>query len=263
MQSEHLAPAIEFENVSRVFKSKAGASILALNNISFCIKQNEFVAFVGPSGCGKSTIIRLFAGLIKPSQGKIFVHGCPVTEPLDEIGIVFQRPTLLPWMDVESNVVFPIRHKYGRVTDVARDKARELLSLVRLADFAKSRPSELSGGMQQRVAIARALLMEPEFLVMDEPFSSLDALSRDEMSYELLRIWSERPKTVLFITHSIPEAVLLADRIIVMTPRPGKIAKILDVTLCRPRGMDTQADPLFTELATSIRNIIFSGGHGS
>jgi NitT/TauT family transport system ATP-binding protein len=133
---------------------------------------------------------------------------------------------------------------------------------VRLVDFAKSRPNELSGGMQQRVAIARALLMDPEFLVMDEPFSALDALSRDEMSYELLRIWSERPKTVLFITHSIPEAVLLSDRIIVMTPRPGKIAKILDIPLSRPRGMDTQADPLFTELSTSVRNIIFSGGHG-
>ena len=263
MQSQHLAPTIEFENVSRIFKSKAGASVVALKNISFRIKQNEFVAVVGPSGCGKSTIIRLFAGLIQPTRGKIYVHGRPVTEPLDEIGIVFQKPTLLPWMDVESNVVFPMRHKYGRVTEFDRRKARELLSLVRLLDFAKSRPSELSGGMQQRVAIARALLTDPEFLVMDEPFSSLDALSRDEMSYELLRIWGDRPKTVLFITHSIPEAVLLADRIIVMTPRPGEIAQILEVPLSRPRGMDTQADPLFAEFSTAVRNIIFSGGHGS
>ena len=258
MQPQHVAPAIEFANVSRVFKTKGGGSVAALGDISFSIRENEFVAFVGPSGCGKSTILRLFAGLIQPTAGRISAFGFPVTEPLDQVGIVFQRPTLLPWLDVEANVVFPVRHKYGRATPGDHRKALGLLSLVGLSEFAKSRPSELSGGMQQRAAIARALLMEPEFLLMDEPFSALDALSRDEMSYELLRIWSERPKTVLFITHSIAEAVLLADRVIVMTPRPGAIAQIVDVPLPRPRDMNTQANPLFGELSTRIRTLIFS-----
>jgi NitT/TauT family transport system ATP-binding protein len=263
MHPQHLTPALEFENVSRVFTTKGRGSVTALTDISFAIRKNEFVAFVGPSGCGKSTILRLFAGLIQPTQGKISAHGRLVKEPLDGVGIVFQKPTLLPWLDIESNVVFPMRHKFGRATEKDRLKAHELLSLVSLSEFAKSRPSELSGGMQQRVAIARALLMDPEFLLMDEPFSALDALTRDEMSYELLRIWSERPKTVLFITHSIAEAVLLADRVIVMTPRPGAIAEIVDVPLSRPRDMNTQADPIYSELSTHIRNLIFSKRHAN
>lgn len=255
--------AIKFDNVSHVFQTEVRGCVIALRDISFAIAKDEFVAFVGPSGCGKSTLLRLFAGLIRPTQGKIFANGDLVTGPLDEVGIVFQKPTLLPWLDIEANVVFPKRHKYGRVAPNDIKKAYELLSLVRLRDFAKSRPSELSGGMQQRAAIARALLMDPKFLLMDEPFSALDALSRDEMSYELLRIWGERPKTVLFITHSIQEAVLLADRVIVMTPRPGSIARILDVPLGRPRSIDTQTNPLFSELTSQIRSLIFGAGHGS
>jgi NitT/TauT family transport system ATP-binding protein len=234
--------------------------VTALRDISFSIAKDKFVAFVGPSGCGKSTILRLFAGLILPTEGKILANGVMVTEPLDKVGIVFQKPTLLPWLDIESNVLFPMRHKYGRVTDGDHRAARELLSLVGLGEFARSRPSELSGGMQQRVAIARSLLMDPEYLLMDEPFSALDALTRDEMSYELQRIWSTRPKTVLFITHSIPEAVLLADRIVVMTPHPGTIATILDVPLPRPRGIHTQEVPIFGEISTRIRSLIFGGG---
>ena len=263
MRSQHINPAIEFDNVSRVFETEARGRIVALSDISFSIEKNEFVAFVGPSGCGKSTILRLFAGLIRPTKGGVFANGRPVTGPLDEIGIVFQKPTLLPWLDIESNVVFPIRHKYGRVAKKDVINAYDLLSLVRLKEFAKNRPNELSGGMQQRVAIARALLMDPQFLLMDEPFSSLDALSRDEMSYELLRIWSERPKTVLFITHSISEAVLLADRVIVLTPRPGAIAQIFDIPLGRPRDINTQSSPIFSELAAQIRRLIFSGGHAN
>ena len=254
-------PAIEFDNVSRIFGTRSRGYVTALRDISFSIARNEFVAFVGPSGCGKSTILRLFAGLIPPTQGKISANGTLVTEPLDKVGIVFQKPTLLPWLDIESNVVFPMRHKYGRVTEQDHRTARELLALVGLSDFAKNRPSELSGGMQQRVAIARALLMDPDFLLMDEPFSALDALSRDEMSYELQRIWSERPKTVLFITHSIPEAVLLADRIVVMTTRPGSIATVLHVPLPRPRGIHTQENSLFGEISTRIRSLIFGGGN--
>ena len=157
-----------------------------------------------------------------------------------------------------GNVTFPMRHKYGFVSEVERQRARELLALVGLSDFAARRPEELSGGMQQRVAIARALLLDPDILLMDEPFSALDALTRDEMSFELLRIWTERPKTVLFITHSIPEALLLADRVIVMTPRPGRVREILQVPLPRPRSMKTLEEPAFHELANHIRGELFS-----
>ncbi|MGB7100070.1 MAG: ABC transporter ATP-binding protein, partial [Xanthobacteraceae bacterium] len=181
-----------------------------------------------------------------------------VTEPRDEIGIVFQRPTLLPWFDVLGNVTFPLRHKYGRVSAEDKLRACDLLALVGLSDFAAKRVDELSGGMQQRVAIARALLLDPDILLMDEPFSALDALTRDEMSLELLRIWSERPKTVLFITHSIPEAVLLSDRIIVMTPRPGRVREIIDVDLPRPRSIVTLSEPKFHALANHIRGQLFT-----
>ncbi len=182
----------------------------------------------------------------------------PVTEPRDDIGIVFQRPTLLPWFDVLGNVTFPMRHKYGRVTQEERDRAMQLLELVGLADFANKQIDELSGGMQQRVAIARALLLDPDILLMDEPFSALDALTREEMSFELLRIWTERPKTVLFITHSIPEALLLADRVVVMSARPGQVREILDVPLARPRSIASLTEPSFNEMANYIRGQLFS-----
>jgi len=256
--SIQVRPAITFEKVGRVFELADGQQVTALRDLSFSIAKNEFVAIVGPSGCGKSTVLRLIAGLIPPTRGRVSIYEVAVDAPPDMVGIVFQKPTLLPWLDVKSNVTFPMRHKYGRVTERDHKLARELLALVGLSDFASSRPDELSGGMQQRAAIARALLLDPEILLMDEPFSALDALTRDEMSFELLRIWTERPKTVVFITHSIPEAVLLADRIFVMTPRPGTIAEIIDNPLPRPRGIDTLADPVYHELTTRIRNTVFA-----
>jgi NitT/TauT family transport system ATP-binding protein len=251
-------PVIRFAEVSRTFGKDDGSAITALDRLSFEIGRNEFVAVLGPSGCGKSTLLRLAAGLVLPTAGRVEIYGMPVTEPRDEIGIVFQRPVLLPWFDVLGNVLFPLRHKYGRVTDAERLKAKELLRLVDLHDFADKHVDELSGGMQQRVAIARALLLDPEILLMDEPFSALDALTRDEMSFELLRIWSNRPKTVLFITHSIPEAVLLSDRIIVMTQRPGTVRELLDVPLPRPRSLATLSDPVFHALANRIRGRLFT-----
>ena len=176
--------------------------------MTFEIGRHEFVAVLGPSGCGKSTLAPADRRPDPADRAaRVEIYGMPVTEPRDEIGIVFQRPTLLPWFDVLGNVTFPMRHKYGRVSDAERERARDLLALVGLDDFADKQIDELSGGMQQRVAIARALLLDPDILLMDEPFSALDALTRDEMSFELLRIWTERPKTVLFITHSIPEAL--------------------------------------------------------
>jgi NitT/TauT family transport system ATP-binding protein len=249
---------IRFADVSQVFGKDDGSAIVTLENMSFEIGRHEFVAVLGPSGCGKSTLLRLIAGLVAPTGGQVEIYGMPVREPRDEIGLVFQRPVLLPWFDVLGNVTFPMRHKYGRVTDAERKRAVELLELVGLKEFAGKRIEELSGGMQQRVAIARALLLDPEILLLDEPFSALDALTRDEMCFELLRIWTERTKTVLFITHSIPEAVLLADRIIVMTERPGRIREILDVSLPRPRSLATFSDPAFNALANHIRGGFFS-----
>lgn len=249
---------IRFVDVGQRFAGADGKPVVALDGLSFDIARHEFVAVLGPSGCGKSTLLRLISGLIHPTSGRVEIYGRPVTEPRDEIGIIFQKPTLLPWFDVLGNVTFPMRHKYGRVTEAERRRARELLDLVGLADFAARRPDELSGGMQQRVAIARALLLDPDILLMDEPFSALDALTRDEMSFELLRIWRERPKTVLFITHSIPEALLLADRVVVMTGRPGRVREILNVPLSRPRSMATLSEPIFHELAAHIRARLFS-----
>ena len=251
-------PVIRLGDVSRTFGRDDGSAIAALDRLSFEIDRHEFVAVLGPSGCGKSTLLRLVAGLVLPTGGKVEIYGTPVTEPRDEVGIVFQRPVLLPWFDVLGNVIFPLRHKYGRVSNAERSEARELLRLVELHDFADKHIDELSGGMQQRVAIARALLLDPEILLMDEPFSALDALTRDEMGFELLRIWSNRPKTVLFITHSIPEAVLLSDRIVVMTPRPGSVREILDVPLARPRSIATLSDPTFQEIANRIRGRLFT-----
>ncbi|MEI2386909.1 ABC transporter ATP-binding protein [Breoghania sp. JC706] len=251
-------PVIRFCDVEQIFTGNDGRPIHALTGLDFEIARHEFVSVLGPSGCGKSTLLRLVSGLIHPSEGAVEIYGMKVSEPRDEIGIVFQKPTLLPWFNVLNNVTFPMRHKYGRVRGEDEARARELLALVGLADFEKKRIDELSGGMQQRVAIARALLLDPDILLMDEPFSALDALTRDEMSFELLRIWSERPKTVLFITHSIPEALLLSDRIIVMSERPGTVREVIDVPFGRPRTMETLSDPAFTELANHIRGELFS-----
>jgi NitT/TauT family transport system ATP-binding protein len=251
-------PIISFAGVSRAFSSTDGQEVQALKDLTFDIARHEFVSVIGPSGCGKSTAIKLVAGLLPPSAGVVSVSGAPVTGPLDQIGIVFQKPTLLPWFDILDNVLFPMRHKYGRVSKTDRQRAEALLELVGLAEFLHKQVDELSGGMQQRAAIARALLLDPEILLMDEPFSALDALTRDEMSFELLRIWTENPKTVLFITHSIPEALLLSDRIIVMTPRPAAIREIITVPLPHPRTAETLADPVFHELAQRIRTTIFS-----
>ncbi|WP_341677388.1 ABC transporter ATP-binding protein [Niveibacterium sp. SC-1] len=249
---------IELSAVTQTFVSSDGSPVTALDKVKLALNKHEFVSVIGPSGCGKSTILRLIAGLIRPSSGTVSIYELPVTEPRDEIGVVFQKPTLLPWLSVLDNITFPMRHKYGRVDDKDRARAAELLTMTGLADFAHKRPNELSGGMQQRVAIARSLLHDPDILLMDEPFSALDALTRDEMSFELLRIWTERPKTVVFVTHSIQEALLLSDRIVVMSARPGRVAEIIDVPLPRPRSLETLAEPEFNRLARDIRLKVFS-----
>ena len=249
---------ISINNASKVFTARDGHPVHALTEIDLAISDNEFVSLVGPSGCGKSTLLRLIAGLVPASSGSIEVASAPVSEPRRDTAMVFQSPTLLPWATVEDNVLFPLKVMDGLAID-SRDRAQALLKLVGLEGFEKKYPRELSGGMQQRASICRALIHEPEILLMDEPFGALDALTREEMSLELLRIWTEQRKTIVFVTHSIPEAVLLSDRVVVMSPRPGRIARILDVPLPRPRSFAMEGEPAFQETAQTIRNMIF--GH--
>jgi NitT/TauT family transport system ATP-binding protein len=248
-------PSIRFDAVGQVFDTDHGP-LEALRDVNFTMGRHEFVAVLGPSGCGKSTLLRIIAGLISPTSGVCEVFGKKVNEPRDDIGIVFQKPTLLPWASVEDNVVFPIRHKTGRVGQPDRERARDLLATVGLQGFENQLPDALSGGMQQRVGIARALLMDPDILLMDEPFSALDALTREEMGFELLRLWEARPKTVLFITHSISEAVLLADRVLVMGARPGSIIEDRPVPLSRPRGIETTKDKDMHDFAGYLRGLL-------
>ena len=251
---------ISLNRVTRIFNSRDGDQVTALQDVSLEIGRNEFITLVGPSGCGKSTLLRIVAGLILPTAGRASIGGAAITEPRSETGIVFQAPTLLPWASVLDNVLFPLRMMH-RIDSTSTDKAMALLKLVGLSGFEGKSPRELSGGMQQRVAICRALVHDPDILLMDEPFGALDALTREEMTMELLRIWSERPKTVLFVTHSITEAVVLADRVVVMSPRPGRIQEIIKIGLPRPRSFETEATPEFHEASQHIRQLIFGTRH--
>jgi NitT/TauT family transport system ATP-binding protein len=228
----------------------------ALEDINLEVHENEFVTIVGPSGCGKSTLLKLISGLSPVSKGTIHLRDQLVTGPFPDVGFVFQNPVLLPWRTVFRNVIFSIEmlgldHKnYNR-------RAVDLLNLTGLCGFETKYPHELSGGMQQRVAICRALIHDPSLLLMDEPFGALDAMTREEMIFELLRIWEKRRKTILFVTHSIPEAILLGDHVVVMTPRPGCIARVLEVNLPRPRGADMEFNELFKHYVHEVRELIF------
>jgi len=247
--------SIKISNTSKVFQSWDGESIVALEDISLEIKENEFVTLVGPSGCGKSTLLRLLAGLIMPTQGTVEIDGTRVTEPRKDTGIVFQQATLLPWKTILDNVLFPLSVMREMKPD-SDQTARDLLNLAGLGGFEKKYPDELSGGMQQRAAICRALVHDPEILLMDEPFGALDALTREEMSLELLRIWTERPKTIVFVTHSITEAVLMSDRVVVMSARPGRVLELIDVPIKRPRTFEVEAQNDFQKCAQRIRYLI-------
>lgn len=247
---------ITIDRASKVFLTRDGDEIVALKDASLTIKDCEFIALVGPSGCGKSTLLRLIGGLLPLSGGGIAIDGKPVAEPREETGIVFQAPTLLPWATIKENVQFPLS-LMGKLTADSEAKAEQLLDLVGLKGFERRYPRELSGGMQQRAGICRALLHDPSVLLMDEPFGALDALTREELTLELLRIWTEKPKTIVFVTHSISEAVLLADRVVVMSPRPGQIVEVIDVPLPRPRSFDQEGSDEFQDCARRIRELIF------
>ena len=247
---------ILLDRAAKTFVTRGGEHVEAIAEVSLQVARNEFVCLVGPSGCGKSTLLRLVAGLVTPTSGTVSIGGAKVTEPRDDTGIVFQAPTLLPWASILDNVLFPL-DMMGRLDAAGRSRARDLLALVGLAGFEGKYPRELSGGMQQRAGICRALVHDPDILLMDEPFGALDALTREELTIELMRICRERPKTILFVTHSIPEAALLADRVVVMSARPGRIAEIIDVPLPRPRDFDMEARSEFQAVTSRIRKLIF------
>ncbi|RZU51986.1 NitT/TauT family transport system ATP-binding protein [Krasilnikovia cinnamomea] len=230
---------ISFSGVSRSFTSRSG-TVEALREIYLEVGDGEVVAVVGRSGCGKSTLLRLVAGLLPASAGEIRVSGERVTKPRRDIAMMFQRPALLPWRSVVDNVLLPVQIFGWRRADY-RARAAELLALTGLTEFAKRSPHELSGGMQQRVALCRALIADPRVLLMDEPFSALDALTREELSGELQRLHMELGATIVLVTHSIDEAVLLADRVVVLTPRPGRIREVLDIKIPRPRTLGRTA----------------------
>jgi NitT/TauT family transport system ATP-binding protein len=242
--------AITVERLTKVFDTRA-----ALERLSFEVGENEFVTLVGPSGCGKSTALRIVAGLVAPTDGAAYIRGRVVDRPIRDIGMVFQAPVLLPWRTTLGNILFPAEMA-GRSPGAYRDRAAELVRLASLEGFEGSYPHQLSGGMQQRVAICRALLLGPSLLLMDEPFGALDIMTREKMGFELLRIWGASRTTVLFVTHSITEAVLLSDTIVVMTARPGTAKAVIRVDLPRPRDVKILQDPRFVELAGAVRDNI-------
>ncbi|WP_439402569.1 ABC transporter ATP-binding protein [Bradyrhizobium sp. DASA03068] len=251
-----MAQPITVHRVSKAFGVGKG-SIEALRDIDLEVSAGEFVAIVGASGCGKSTLLRLVGGLMAPTNGQVRIGGKVVREPSPGIGIVFQTPVLLPWRTVQQNVQLPldIQRSGKELTRIA-----ELLALVGLRGFEHSRPYELSGGMQQRVALCRALVTNPSLLLMDEPFGALDALTREQMNLELQRVWMETGKTVLLITHSITESVMLADRVVVMSPRPGRIQEIIEIGLPRPRDFSSLRDPEFHSACERIRMLMNASG---
>jgi NitT/TauT family transport system ATP-binding protein len=256
MAQQHAA--IEIGHLTKTYQTGQGA-VTALADIDLEVAEGEFVSVVGPSGCGKSTLLKILAGLLPTTSGQALLRGTPIAGPRKDIGVVFQAPVLFPWRSVLDNVMLPVEVQ-GLDREAHLKAALDLLALVGLKDFESRFPWELSGGMQQRVAIVRGLIHDPAMLLMDEPFGALDAMTRESMNLELQRIWLEKRKTVLFITHSIPEAVFLADRVVVMTPRPGKILHTERVTLARPRTLDVMTTPAFGEHARRIRACFNSKG---
>jgi len=239
-----------------VYQTTSGP-VEALRDISVTVNRGEFISLVGPSGCGKSTLLRIIAGLRSATSGAVSVNGVNVVEPVRNIGMVFQSPVLLKWRTILDNVLLPVELT-GLARAQYRQRAFDLLHLVGLGDFAGKLPNELSGGMQQRVSICRALLLDPPLLLMDEPFGALDAMTRDDMNFELLRIWGEglgagdQRKTIVFVTHSIQEAVILSDRVLMMSQRPGNITAVRDIELPRPRTVEMRASEHVGRLSLEI-----------
>ncbi len=249
--------ALDLRSVGMVFNPGAPNEVTALEDIDLRGEAGEFISLIGPSGCGKSTLLRLIGDLLRPTAGEILVNGKPPSQARTDrdYGIVFQSATLLDWRTVLDNVALPLEIM-GTPRAAREATAREMLELVQLDGFSAHHPYELSGGMQQRVSIARALSFRPSLLLMDEPFGALDEMTRERMQMELLQIWRETETTVLFVTHSIPEAVFLSTRVVVMSPRPGRISETIDVDLPQPRVFETREDPRFYDLLTRLREAL-------
>ena len=250
---------IVVSSLEKTYATRGRTQVQALAGISVEIGTGEFITIVGQSGCGKTTLLKILAGLLQRSAGSVTLRGQPVDEPSRDIGIVFQDPVLLPWRTVFDNVMLPVE-VLGLDRKSSAKRGMDLLGLVGLRGFEEKYPHELSGGMRQRVAIARALVHDPSLLLMDEPFGALDAMTREFMNLELLRIWKESGKTIVFITHSIPDAAFLADRVIVMSARPGRIKEIVEVTLPRPRDLDMMASDDFGVYTRRIRHLFDAKG---
>jgi NitT/TauT family transport system ATP-binding protein len=255
------AEVVRLSGVQKSFAVGGRASTVALAGIDLVITRGEFVSLIGPSGCGKSTLLRLIGDLTQPSAGSVMVNGKPADEARlgREYGIVFQAPVLFDWRRVQENVRLPLE-LLGMDRAHREERARQMLELVELSDFAHHYPYQLSGGMQQRVAIARALALEPALLLMDEPFGALDEMTRERMNSEVLRIWEKTGTTVVFVTHSIPEAVFLSSRVAVMSARPGRITRLVEVDLPRPRTVDTREQRRYFELITEVRESLRGRG---
>ena len=253
--------AVEVRGLSKVFNAGRPGAVEALVGIDLVIRPGEFVSLIGPSGCGKSTQLRLIANLTEPTTGEVLVNGKPARAArLDQdYGMAFQQAGLFEWRSVTKNVELPLEMT-GWSRERRRTRVRELLDLVELSGFEKHYPWQLSGGMQQRVAIARALAARPKLLLMDEPFGALDEMTRERLNDELLRIWAETGSTVIFVTHSISEAVYLSTRVVVMSPRPGRITTVVPVDLEQPRTFETREDPRFFELVTEVREALHASG---
>jgi NitT/TauT family transport system ATP-binding protein len=247
---------IRLDSLCMLYPTKSGRTVQALDDVSLSVRAGEFISIVGPSGCGKSTLLRIIMGLSRQTSGQV-TFGPSQDTHRNQLGMVFQQPLLLPWRTVRKNLLTSpdLHHARDAATHA---KADELLVMLGLKEFGDRYPNELSGGMQQRVGIGRALMHDPRILLMDEPFGALDAMTRDQMGLDLLKIWDQDRKTVLFVTHSIPEAVLLADRVVVMTPRPGRLADVVEVALPRPRRLENINTPEFGEIVMKIRKLLDS-----
>ena len=253
---------ISFTGVDKVYGVDAAAeeSVTALQGIDLTIDRGEFVSVVGPSGCGKTTLLHMAAGILDATEGSVEINGVDVQSPQHErkeVGLVFQHPVALEWRTVRKNILLPVQilRENGAIDqsmEYYRDRADDLISLVGLEGFGDSYPNELSGGMQQRVTISQALIYNPSVLLMDEPFGSLDAMTKDELNVELLRIWRETEKTIMFITHDLDEAIFLSDRVVVLSPRPGRVADVIDIDLDRPRNEETRGSERFVELSAEL-----------
>ena len=249
---------VRITNLSKTFHRRG---VKALGGVDLVLRHGSFTSVIGPSGCGKSTLLKIMTGLLPATEGEVLLQGTPVTGPRQDIGIMFQQPTLLPWRTAIDNVLLPIEIRSGASAAKAKtDDAMKLLDLVGLKGFEQVHPFELSGGMAQRVAICRMLVTEPAILLLDEPFGALDELTREYMNLELQRICKESDATAFMVTHAIPEAVFLADQVVVLTARPGRVAEVLDVDLPRPRTLEMMTTPVFAGLVRHVRGLLDMGG---